>query len=79
MLDKDYDWFETDFVLAVDTSSSEPVKYYLIYKYEVYDVEYLTREGLRNRNVMSHQSFVTDLTLLLSQFWRCRGSRKHSG
>ena len=31
----------------MDTSSTEPLKYYLIYKYEVYDVEYFYDGGER--------------------------------
>ena len=41
------DWFDTKLVLAVDTASTGPLKYYLIYKYEVYDVEYLDSGGER--------------------------------
>ena len=41
------DWFDTKLVLAVDTASTGPLKYYLIYKYEVYDVECLDSGGER--------------------------------
>lgn len=39
------EWFDTKFVLAVDTKSSRKLRYYLIYKYEVYDVDYLEDGG----------------------------------
>lgn len=39
------EWFDTKFVLAVDTESFHSLRYYLIYKYEVYDVDYLEDAG----------------------------------
>lgn len=40
-------WLDTKYVLAVDTVLSQKLRYYLIYKYEVYDVEYLEGGGER--------------------------------
>ena len=38
-------WSDTKFVLAVDTESLHNLRYYLIYKYEVYGVDYLEDGG----------------------------------
>ena len=41
------EWVDTKYVLAVNTASSQKLKYYMIYNYEVYDVEYLEDGGER--------------------------------
>lgn len=40
-LGEDLDWVDTRFVLAMNTASFHPAQLFLIYKYEVYGVEYL--------------------------------------
>lgn len=40
-LGEDLDWVDTGYVLAMNTASFDPVQLILIYKYEVYGVEYL--------------------------------------
>lgn len=40
-------WVDTGFALALDTASRDPFKFYLIYSYEVYDVEYVDGVEIR--------------------------------
>lgn len=44
-LDEDCHWFNTGYVLVLDTASSDIFKFYLVYKYKVYDTEYLHTGG----------------------------------
>lgn len=71
--EENLNWVDTGYSLAMHTASFDPVKFFLIYKYEVYGVEYLN-DGNETRDEESNKKHrhnsATGLSRLLSLFGR---------